>query len=79
MGINHITKETGKTTILEVVAYTEEEGLARLKNRLKNILVKQIGYYNNGCKGVRRIVEAFILYSFRKNIMLNSFLLIHKV
>lgn len=75
MGINHITKETGKTTILEVVAYTEEEGLARLKN----ILVKQIGYYNNGCKGVRRIVEAFILYSFRKNIMLNSFLLIHKV
>lgn len=75
MGINHITKEAEKTTILEVVAYTEEEGLARLKN----ILVKQIGYYNNGCKGVRRIVEAFILYSFRKNIMLNSFLQIHKV
>ncbi len=75
MGINHITKEAGKTTILEVVAYTEEEGLARLKN----ILVKQIEYYNNGCKGVRRIVEAFILYSFRKNIMINSFLLIHKV
>ena len=68
MGINHITKEAGKTTILEVVAYTEEEGLARLKN----ILVKQIEYYNNGCKGVRRIVEAFILYSFRKNIMINS-------
>ena len=75
MGINHITKEAGKNTILEVVAYTEEEGLARLKN----ILVKQIEYYNNGCKGVRRIVEAFILYSFRKNIMINSFLLIHKV
>lgn len=75
MGINHITKEAGKTTILEVVAYTEEEGLARLKN----ILVKQIEYYNNGCKGVRRIVEAFILYSLRKNIMINSFLLIHKV
>lgn len=75
MGINHITKEAGKTTILEVVAYTEEEGLARLKN----ILVKQIEYYNNGCKGVRRIAEAFILYSFRKNIMINSFLLIHKV
>lgn len=75
MGINHITKEAGKTTILEVVAYTEEEGLARLKN----ILVKQIGYYNNGCKGVRRIVEAFILYSVRKNIMINSFLLTHKV